>query len=260
MALDCIPEHVAYKDGTFSRDKNWLVRERRQALKALEEVNADITAETAAYHRRVPPALGVPPAPSFPSRGASLSAASDCSGEDEDLTRRFQRLRGGGAPSYPGIDSSFGQGDTASEENEAPLSPVLTMPEPSAPPLFLDDGPAPQDAAENEGLSARELDAAFQSLRMADGDDEPSQVRRFYPSLPSSRASQPKGEERMGSPLIPGQANWFSKRGKLRPLMLPAGLVGKFLEIADKNSRKVGRAGAGRGAWPWSSPRPELSD
>jgi hypothetical protein len=120
------------------------------------------------------------------------------------------------------------------------------MPEPSAPPLFLDDGPASQDAAENEGLSARELDAAFQSLRMA--DDEPSQVRRFYPSLPSSRASQLKGEERIGSPLIPGQANWFSKRGKLRPLMLPAGLVGKFLEIADKNSRKVGRAGAGRGA------------
>jgi hypothetical protein len=126
------------------------------------------------------------------------------------------------------------------------------MLEPSAPPLFLDDGPPlpPLDSINvNSGLSATELDTAFKSLRLAEADGPASRVRRYYPSLPSPVGAKKKEEEVAVSPFaVPGQESWFNKRGMLRRMVLPSGLVGKFLEIADANSRKVR-------AWGWEGGR-----
>lgn len=121
------------------------------------------------------------------------------------------------------------------------------MLEPSAPPLFLDDGPPlPPVDADNvkSGLSATELEIAFKSLRLAEADGLASpRVRRYYPSLPLPVGAKKEVEEEEDegvSPFaVPGQEVLFRKRGMLRRMVLPSGLVGKFLEIADANSRKV---------------------
>jgi len=137
------------------------------------------------------------------------------------------------------------------DELHSPLSAGMTsstMLDPSAPPLFLDDGPPlpPLDSVSvNSGLSPTELETAFKSLRLAEADDHASRVRRYYPSLPSPVGAKKKKEEveeeEVVSPFaVPGQESWFNKRGMLRRMVLPSGLVGKFLEIADANSRKVG--------------------
>ena len=226
--------------------------ERRQALKALEEVNSAITAEISTHHYRVV-------APSFRPAAPTPAAAPAAPSKEEELERRLRDLRGWDAPSSTRLLSPLGGGGGEGEEDgqmledelHSPLSAGMTsstMLDPSAPPLFLDDGPPlpPLDSVSvNSGLSPTELETAFKSLRLAEADDHASRVRRYYPSLPSPVGAKKKKEEveeeEVVSPFaVPGQESWFNKRGMLRRMVLPSGLVGKFLEIADANSRKVG--------------------
>lgn len=260
LALDCIPEHIAYKEATFGREKNWLVGERRQALKALEEVNGAITAEIAERCCR-----GVA-SPSCPPVASAAPPSSPGQAMEDDLERRLCHLRGWDALSSKRLLSPLGRGKEGEvghlleDELHSPLSVASIsgsmMLEPSAPPLFLDDGPPlpPVDADNSvkSGLSATELETAFNSLRLEEADDPASpRVRHYYPCLSSpvggkkkEKEEEEEGEGKKGelmvSPFaVPGQEVWFRKRGMLRRMVLPSGLVGKFLEIADANSRKV---------------------
>ena len=85
--------------------------ERRQALKALEEVNGSITAEIAERHcrdvappSRPPPALADPPS-SSPGRA-----------KEGELERRLRHLRGWDAPSSTRLLSPLGRGREGEED------------------------------------------------------------------------------------------------------------------------------------------------
>lgn len=230
LAVDCIPEHAAYKDANFRRDKNWLVGERRVALDALATLNRDITAEIARHYLPVPPPVVPPP--------------SNASSKEDLLELRLRNLRGGDAPSSKQLHSPLGGGaDTLHDdlvyEDDDNNSAILsgTVIEPSAPPLFLDDGPEGSNSLPEGGrLNALDIDTAFQSLRLCEDDDP--KVMRYYPTVLSPQVA-PKPPAKEGSAIVSPQQDWLSRRGMLRRLLLPSGLVGKFLQIAESNSRKV---------------------
>lgn len=223
MAVDCLPAHPEYKQA--SADKSWLVEERRAALTALEKVSAALDVECGGPGPKA--AKDEPPAPPLAVPGSSADAA------ETDLKRRLRMLRGGeeGASATRLLVTSPGPMGDEEEEEDDDAPPVMQPPEPSAPPP-LDDGPALDDS--HNPAAAIDFDTAFKALRVS-GEEGKAREVRYYPALPAPPpppvAAAAKEQQVVG--------DRFAGRGQLRPLVLASGLIGKFLEIAEPNSRKV---------------------
>lgn len=251
LSLDCIPAHPEYRHA--GADKAWLATERRTALAALEKVSAALDREFGGpADVVVAPAPATAAAPPSQSKEAPKPGAAAASGNVEaDLERRLRALRGGdggaGASatrllvSSPLLDDEEEDGGT-----QAPST--ITMPEPSAPPLF-DDGPllaAGTEQSSSNPAAVVDFDTAFRALRASedDGAGKGGGGLKYYPALPASPAPAPA---KPPPAAVGGVGGRFAARGQLRPLVLASGLIGKFLEIAEPNSRKVRQSGRKEG-------------
>lgn len=206
LAVNCIPEHLAYRDARFSQDKNWLVGVRRQALKALEEVIAAMDKEYAP-----------PPAP----------APAPADSSHIDLENRLRALRGGEASSMSlkkviaGTDDDDVGADLDLHNELMSSSPDKRggggedddVVAPSAPPLYDDDDgfDNPTSSAEDTPKSPADLidfETAFRALRMDTSEEAVGRGggTRYYPVYkghpkPAPPPSPPKlkSSESLGS-------------------------------------------------------------
>jgi hypothetical protein len=205
LAVDCIPNHVAYRDSVYATDKNWLVRERSKAMEALEKVKVEIDAEMgkiqAHYQQKQKPQQPPPPPPPPPPPALDP--------KEQELEQRVRNLRGWDAPSSKKLHSPLGGGDGVDflheEFQTSPLDGVIdgdstfVIPEPSAPPLYLDDGPE-IDTQKGSSSIMKEMprpidfENAFKSLRLEEGD-EPN-MTRYYPTVQSPLEIKKAKEER----------------------------------------------------------------
>lgn len=248
LALDCIPAHPEYRHA--GADKAWLATERRTALAALEKVSAALDREFGG-----PADVVVAPAPATAAAPPSQwkeapkpGAAATSGGAEADLERRLRALRGGdggaGASATRLLVSSPLLEDE--EEDGGTQAPsTITVPEPSAPPLF-DDGPllaAGTEQSSSNPAAVVDFDTAFKALRVSEDDGAGKAGGgglKYYPALPASPAPAPA---KPPPAAVGGDGGRFAARGQLRPLVLASGLIGKFLEIAEPNSRKVRQSG-----------------
>ncbi len=180
-----------------------------------------------------------PPAP------APAPAPPEATVAEADLERRLRALRGGDGERGASatrllVTSPLMDDDDANLQTDAGGG-AATLPEPSAPPP-LDDGPAAVVDMEKSGVNVNnpaaviDFDTAFKALRVS---EEGAAGVKYYPALPSSPAAAPQPKQQQQQQQQPAGGGRFSGRGQLRPLVLASGLIGKFLEIAEPNSRKV---------------------